>query len=57
MGDWSSEKLMVRALRDISEEWLVIEAQCGDAESWDLFIEIQDMPVGYWVVFERLGHG
>jgi RNA polymerase sigma factor (sigma-70 family) len=33
---------MDRTLRDISEEWLVVEAQCGDAESWRLLVEIWD---------------
>lgn len=33
---------MDRTLRDISEEWLVVEAQCGDADAWRLLVEIWD---------------
>jgi len=33
---------MDRTLRDISEEWLVVEAQCGDAQAWRMLVEVWD---------------
>ncbi len=41
---------MERTLHDISEEWLVVEAQCGDREAWTLLIGRWERRVHHRVV-------
>ncbi len=41
---------MERTQRDISEEWLVIEAQCGDADAWAMLIQLWERRIAGRVV-------